>query len=132
MIAVLPSDLDPSRCTCSGQGLAHATAGQLASFKIHALDRFGNTRTAGGDSFQVSALCIEEGSQNEAVAGRVQDLGQGLYRAACTATVAGSYEVAVMALGNEKGIVGACPSLMLLLLLYRPSCMRGSLIRLPV
>lgn len=121
MPAVLPSDLDPSKCTCSGEGLAHATAGLPTSFKIHTLDRFGNTRTAGGDSFQVSALCTEEGTQYEPLAGKVEDLGQGLYRAVCTATVAGSYEVAVMAMGKETGFTGVCPAAvavaMLLLLL---------------
>ncbi len=101
MRAVLPGDLEPCRCTCTGEGLAHATAGQLASFRIHTLDGFGNTRTPGGDAFQVSAQSTEEGLQLEAVAGRVEDLGQGMYRAAYTATVAGSYEVAVTALSGE-------------------------------
>jgi len=104
MRAVLPGDLEPSRCTCSGEGLAHATAGQLASFRIHTLDGFGNTRTPGGDAFWVSAQNTEEGSQLEAVAGRVEDLGQGMYRAAYTATIAGSYEVAVTALDGETSL----------------------------
>ncbi|KAL0032084.1 hypothetical protein WJX77_004214 [Trebouxia sp. C0004] len=95
---VLPGDLAPSRCTCTGEGLAHATAGQLASFRIHTLDGFGNSRTPGGDAFEVSAQCTEEGSQPEAVAGRVEDLGQGMYRAMYTATMAGSCEIAVTAL----------------------------------
>ncbi|DBA83503.1 TPA: hypothetical protein ACH3X2_006431 [Trebouxia sp. C0005] len=97
---VLPGDLEPCRCTCTGEGLAHATAGQLASFKIHTVDGFGNTRTPGGDILQLSAQSTEEGSQLEAVAGRVEDLGQGMYRAAYTATVAGSYEIAVTALNG--------------------------------
>lgn len=101
MHAVLPGDLEPCRCTCTGEGLAHATAGQLASFKIHTVDGFGNTRTPGGDILQLSAQSTEEGSQLEAVAGRVEDLGQGMYRAAYTATVAGSYEIAVTALNGE-------------------------------
>jgi hypothetical protein len=104
MRAVLPGDLEPCRCTCTGEGLAHATAGQLASFRIHTLDGFGNTRTPGGDTFQVSAQSTEEGSQSEAIAGRVEDLGQGMYRAAYTATIAGSYEVAVTALNGETSL----------------------------
>ena len=104
MRAVLPGDLEPCRCTCTGEGLAHATAGQLASFRIHTLDGFGNTRTPGGDTFQVSAQSTEEGSQSEAIAGRVEDLGQGMYRAAYTATVAGSYEVAVTAPNGETSL----------------------------
>jgi hypothetical protein len=104
MRAVLPGDLEPCRCTCTGEGLAHATAGQLASFRIHTLDGFGNTRTPGGDTLQVSAQSTEEGSQLEAVAGRVEDLGQGMYRAAYTATVAGSYEIAVTALNGEMSL----------------------------
>jgi len=104
MCAVLPGDLEPCRCTCTGEGLAHATAGQLASFRIHTLDGFGNTRTPGGDTFQVSAQSTEAGTQLEAVAGRVEDLGQGMYRAAYTATTAGSYEVAVTALNGETSL----------------------------
>ncbi len=111
MRAVLPGDLEPCRCTCTGEGLAHATAGQLASFRIHTLDGFGNTRTPGGDAFRVSARATEEGSQPEAVAGRVEDLGQGMYRAAYTATVAGSYEVAVTALNGETSLNASGPPL---------------------
>lgn len=99
--AVLPGTLGPSRCTCSGEGLAHATAGQVTSFRIHTLDVHGNTRTQGGDAFTVSAqLQGDTGATSGSLQGTVEDLGQGIYRAAYTATTAGSYEVSVTSDGR--------------------------------
>lgn len=95
-IAVLPGTLDPYKCTCSGEGLAQATAGQPTSFRIHTLDVHGNARTQGGDAFAVSAqLQGGTGQTSEGLQGMIEDLGQGIYRAAYTATAAGSYEVSV-------------------------------------
>lgn len=95
-VAVLPGALDPSKCTCSGEGLAHATAGQPTSFRVHTLDLHGNTRTQGGDIFTVSAqLQGDTGQTSGSLHGTIEDLGQGIYRAAYMATAAGSYEVSV-------------------------------------
>ena len=94
--SVLPGTLDPSKCTCSGEGLAQATAGQPTSFAVHTLDLHGNTRTQGGDTFTVSAqLQGDTGPTSGGLLGTVEDLGQGIYRASYTATTAGSYEVSV-------------------------------------
>lgn len=96
IFAVLPGALDPSKCTCSGEGLAHAIAGQPISFRVHTLDLHGNTRTQGGDTFTVTAqLQGDTGTISGSHHGTVEDLGQGVYRAAYTATAAGSYEVSV-------------------------------------
>lgn len=45
--------LQGSNSFCTGQGIKRAQAGQVAEFKITAVDRFGNTRNTGGDVFQV-------------------------------------------------------------------------------
>ena len=103
-VAVLPGTLDPSKCTCSGEGLAHATAGQPTSFRVHTLDLHGNTRTQGGDAFTLSAqLPGDSGSISGSLQGTVEDLGQGIYRAAYTATAAGSYEVSVASSDGRFG-----------------------------
>lgn len=102
--AVLPGSLDPSRSICSGKGLAHVTAGQPASFKLHTLDCYGNTRTQGGDAFMLTAQLVGETSSTSAIIqGKVEDLGQGLYRAGYVANVAGSYEVKVTSLDGRPG-----------------------------
>ena len=97
---MLPADLDPPRCPCSGEGLAHATAGEPSSFRIHALDCFGNTRGQGGDSFQVLAVCTKEGSESQEILGRVEDLGEGIYKAGYVGTTADSYLVEVTSNGR--------------------------------
>lgn len=100
--AVLPGHLNPPKCTCSGEGLSHALAGQVTSFKIHTMDCYGHIRTQGGDAFSVSAHLLEEtASDKPAIEGKVEDLGQGLYRAAYTAKISGSYEVSVTALDGR-------------------------------
>ena len=53
------------------------------------------------------ARCTEEGSQVEPVLGRIEDLGQGIYRAGYTAHAAGSYKVEVTALDGKKTSKGA-------------------------
>lgn len=104
-VAVLPGSLDPSKCTCSGEGLAHATAVQPISFRIHTLDLYSNKRTQGGDSFSVTAqLQGDMASDFGSLQGTVEDLGQGIYRATYTATAAGSYEVRVT---SAEGRVGS-------------------------
>lgn len=100
--AVLPGALDPSKCTCSGEGLTHATAGQPTSFRVHTLDLHGNTRTQGGDTFTVSALLQgDTGPSSGSLHGTVEDLGQGIYRAAYTATAAGTYKVSLISSDGE-------------------------------
>lgn len=101
---MVPASPDPSKCTCSGEGLGHATAGQPTSFRVHTLDLYGNTRTQGGDTFTVTAqLQGDAGSGFESLQGTVEDLGQGIYRAAYTATAAGSYEVNVTSTDGRLG-----------------------------
>ena len=103
---MLPGSLDASKCTCSGEGLGHATAGHPTSFRIHTLDLYGNTRTQGGDSFTVTAqLQGATGSGSESIQGMVEDLGQGIYRAAYTATAAGSYDVSVTSSDGRLGFL---------------------------
>ena len=115
-VAVLPGALDPSKCTCSGEGLAHAIAGQPTSFRVHTLDLHGNTRTQGGDSFTVSAhLQGDLGSISGSLQGTVEDLGQGIYRAAYTATAAGSYQVSVTSSDGRLGS-GGLPEISLMLM----------------
>ena len=101
--AVQPSRLDASKCTCSGEGLAHAIAGQPASFKLHALDVYGNTRTQGGDVFAVSAVLQNTNGTDSsaAVQGKVDEVGEGMYRATYTVTTAGSHEVSVTSLEGK-------------------------------
>ena len=97
---MLPTDLDTPRCPCSGELISHSFAGELSSFRIHGLDCFGNTRVQGGDSFQVLAVCTKEENESEEILGRVEDLGQGNYKAGYAATTAGSYLIEVTSKGR--------------------------------
>lgn len=104
--AVLPGSLDASKCTCSGEGLGHATAGQPTSFRVHTIDLYGNTRTQGGDFFTVNAqLRGDTGPGSGSLLGTVEDLGQGIYRAAYTATAAGSYDVSITCSEGRLGFL---------------------------
>ncbi len=50
---VSAAKLQGSNSFCTGQGVKRAQAGQVAEFKITAVDGFGNTRSTGGDVFHV-------------------------------------------------------------------------------
>ncbi|KAK9829410.1 hypothetical protein WJX72_005680 [[Myrmecia] bisecta] len=96
---VRPTDLDACRCTASGPGLSKSRAGQPAIFHITAADRFGNQRSSGGDSFEVSVAQTDAGGR-AVVAGKVEDTGQGAYRVQYAVNFAGTYRVAVTAAGE--------------------------------
>lgn len=54
---------------------------------------------AGGDTFDVLVKRAGKSSTHSAVRGRVEDSGEGLYRASYVANFAGTYEVQVTAAG---------------------------------
>lgn len=94
-LAVLPAALAADQSTCKGDGLSRAVAGVPAAFSIRAGDRFGNVRTNGGDDFRVTVTSVDTESANSIVTGKVDDLGQGAYRAQFVVNFGGAYHVAV-------------------------------------
>ncbi|CAL8470627.1 g10169 [Coccomyxa elongata] len=97
--AVQPGPLDASHCSCAGEGLDRAVAGVPATFIVTACDRFGNKQTAGGDDVSVRVTCVD-GERSGTVAGKVEDAGRALYKAAYTVSTAGAHEVVVLAGGK--------------------------------
>ena len=97
--AVLPGQVDASKCFCVGKGLGHATAGQPAGFSIHTLDCYGNTRTQGADSFVVAAQL--QNSSTAPIQGKVEEVGSGIYHATYGITTAGSCEVSITLLDGK-------------------------------
>ncbi len=79
---------DPSKCDLSGQGLSTATAGSEATFTITTRDKYGNTKTTGGEDF--SAVLVHNGDQINA---EVVDNNDGTYLFKYTCPKSGEYDL---------------------------------------
>ena len=75
--AVVPGDLEASECSCNGNGLKTARAGEEAAFFVTAADCYGNLRLLGGDD--IAALVYQGGidANHDGKPARLNDLGDG-------------------------------------------------------
>ncbi|KYQ96675.1 actin domain-containing protein [Tieghemostelium lacteum] len=89
VVSSLPAD--SKYCKATGDGLSKGTVGVESVFTIESFDSQNKRITKGGDTFNV----LIQGQYGDQIYGKVQDQGDGSYRATFTPPKQGGYAIAV-------------------------------------